>query len=691
MAMTAANAKSSKKHAGRIRAPRACQRCNQRKVQCDGARLGLPCSRCRVDNSSNCIFAPSRRGTYERKKAPSQPTQTSAAVTPPTLEMPSPSSVCTSDRDSATSDPYTVDQSVVEQDFGMPGFNNVCDGKRSLAVMFEDFLNQQRHPEGRVEKCGIIFLGESSPLTYALEELQRGKNPNLHDSSASLTHIDPPTKTNDAHPAHMTAPDIEYLKAKGAFEFPKASVLSSFVTAFIDKFLPLYSIVDKAEFQKLFEEQRLPWILVHAVCFVGATYCDQSAIHLSGFSGRWHARRLFYDKAKILFDLGYETNKIVLLQTVLMLTFWGPQMKSYWNPCSWIGFGVTIAVSLGIHRSISSAHMKATDRGLLRRLWWSLVARDTYCASLLGRPFRIDLGQSDTELLTLDDFSPEQQRQNDVAAIYQIQIAKLSLVQRQIVQVRFGPCNNSMTLERLRESLSQWQLELPPAVDWIKLGSQAHIFSTSLKIIYHHHIISIHLGKPDMSLDTLRQVSFQEITSNQIAESAAQVIASSALTLMTNTMIGSVPHEVFPGFFIAGIVFYRHLQQENNMLAQLGRAALDNCQMIMNEARERWDAAQWAMRIFEFLLSSSNKAEANAEAAAWKPSSESEMTPSMLDSLNAMADAETCNNMLSNNDMLHSIDLDSPQHQSMMQFSNDFMLLPNYFMTIPKDGMHMGF
>jgi hypothetical protein len=113
--------------------------------------------------------------------------------------------------------------------------------------------------------------------------------------------------------------------------------------------------------------------------------------------------------------------------------------------------------------------------------------------------------------------------------------------------------------------------------------------------------------------------------------------------------------------------------------------------MIMNEARERWDAAQWAMRIFEFLQSSPNKSEANAEAAAWKSSSESEKTPSMLDSFNAMADAGACNNMLSNNDMLHSIDLDSPQHQSMIQFSNDFMLLPNYFMTIPKDGMNIGF
>lgn len=59
----------TKKSLGRVRASKACQRCSQRKVQCDGAELGTPCTRCRVDASPQCVFPPSRRGTYARKRS----------------------------------------------------------------------------------------------------------------------------------------------------------------------------------------------------------------------------------------------------------------------------------------------------------------------------------------------------------------------------------------------------------------------------------------------------------------------------------------------------------------------------------------------------------------------------------------------------------------------------------------------
>ena len=261
----------------------------------------------------------------------------------------------------------------------------------SLACMFEDFLERYGYPreEMDLEKCGIILLGETSPLTFALQELRRDKRASMHDAGSHMSNLSQnntglAAPQRNAHPAHLGPSDITYLKSKGTFDFPRAEILSSFVGAFLERFYPLYSIVDKIEFERLYEQQKLPWILLHSVCFIGASYCDQSEIYKSGFKSRWHARRMFYDKAKILFDIGYETNKIILLQTVLMLSFWGPQMKSYWNPCSWIGFAVTIAESLGIHKSNASVGMKSNDKSLLRRLWWTLAVRDAYCACSSG-------------------------------------------------------------------------------------------------------------------------------------------------------------------------------------------------------------------------------------------------------------------------------------------------------------------
>ncbi|EON61051.1 hypothetical protein W97_00262 [Coniosporium apollinis CBS 100218] len=74
---------------------------------------------------------------------------------------------------------------------------------------------------------------------------------------------------------------------------------------------------------------------------------------------------------------------------------------------------------------------------------------------------------------------------------------------------------------------------------------------------------------------------------------------------MTKSVIFALPHELFSAFFLAGIILYRQARKFDPAAAEIGRASLDNCQIVLNEARESWDPGNWAMRIFEFLLSSS--------------------------------------------------------------------------------------
>ena len=585
------------------------------------------------------------------------------------------------------------------------------DRGHSLASMFEEFLNRQgAQHEGVFEKCGVVFLGQSSPFTFALEELQKGKRPDLHDTGFGFPFLpkkpeDPKAaECNEVHGSHMSVQDINYLCTKGAFTYPKPEVLKMLFDAFSTRFHPLYSIVNIKELAKTHQQQKLPWLLLHTVCLIGATFCDQNIVHCAGFKSRWHARRAFYNKAKVLFDLGYETNKIILLQAVLMLSFWGPQMKSYWNPCSWVGFAVTIAESLGIQRAASSAHLADTDhRGLLRRLWWTVVRRDAYCAALLGRPFRINMSQCDTPMLILEDFDDTTSYSaNHDRALFQIHSAKLSLVLRHIVQHRFGPTNASMTVQHLHNMLQQWQADLPAAVDWRKQARTTDIFSTSLKIIFYHHLIFIHLSKPlsetgDMPLSD----QLDGLTPPKVAETAARMISSTAFGLMMHSMVGKMPHEVFPGFFVAGIVFYRQLQQPQNLLASLGRSALDNCQLVMNEAKERWDASQWVLRIFEFLLLETQQAEANEseQEAAIILSEPDLLEPNACASqpshVQAVPQATGRNldhldmsNTTSNN-ILHSVDIESPQNHSLRL--NEFLVMPNYFVSTADEGFRLDF
>lgn len=461
--------------------------------------------------------------------------------------------------------------------------------------MFEEFLSwRDKKSEGRL---GLILLGEPSPLTFALEEFPQDSHPQLHDASGQICNsANLEVIQKDVHPSHLDEADVAYLKAKGVFTPPSERALDDLVAVYLARFHPLYSIVNKVELEKVHKEHKLPWVLLHAVCFIGATFCEPYKLHSAGFQSRSDARRHFYQKAKLLFDTSYETNKIILLQVAIMLSFRGPQMQSYWNPCSWIGFGVTFAISLGLHRSTASSNAPGGDTGLLRRLWWALVVRDTYCAVLLGRPFRIDLPHSDAEMLMPDDFVYESHDE----AFYQIQMARLAPIMRNITHCRAA--DRQLSPQVVHAELETWRADLEASLQRWPGGSPSVLWTTALDIIYNYYLLLLYIDNPDISRpQTLCHQPGPARPRQELVESTARAIASKAITLVTKARLSYLPHEAFPGFFVAGIVHYRQTQHNDPMVAQMARASLDNCRVILNEVKEFWEPGEWAMEIFDFL------------------------------------------------------------------------------------------
>jgi hypothetical protein len=229
--------------------------------------------------------------------------------------------------------------------------------------------------------------------------------------------------------------------------------------------------------------------------------------------------------------------------------------------------------------------------------------------------------------------------------------------------------------------MDMWQSELPPSLSWWRQqGPTTDIFSISLKIIFHLQLILIHLDKPGeaeaAAAHATTGLSNGFTSSFQIVESAAQMISSTAITIIANSMLGVMPHEIFSGFFVAGIVFYQGIKQPQDFLAGLPRSALDNCQMVISEASESWDPANWVMRIFDFLLSSSvNNTDTTAQMAWNKPTLDN--TSQGLDTRPVSGDDYVLN-MMPEDDILHSIDFDSPTYQGMASMPNEFFLMSKF-------------
>lgn len=239
-----ANANSQK---SRLRAAKACKRCSQRKVKFDAIKNGLPCSRCRMDNHDDCALILSRRGTYDRKGSlrqihhrrvedpslateshPAPPNseavennqsineQTHIAKTPIDIQDNSP------DLNSPLSmmSPQHVSRNPAAANTASGSEASDASNDLSLAAQFEDFLNWRSQNNGRPH--GLILLGEPSPLTFALEELSENSSPQLHNASEHIrdsSNLE--VLQQDIYPPHLDTADIAYLKAKGAFGFPR--------------------------------------------------------------------------------------------------------------------------------------------------------------------------------------------------------------------------------------------------------------------------------------------------------------------------------------------------------------------------------------------------------------------------------------------------------------------------------------
>ncbi|KAL3462051.1 fungal-specific transcription factor domain-containing protein [Aspergillus heterothallicus] len=655
----------------RFRAAKACKRCHQRRVKCDATDKGIPCSTCVQHKIEPCVLIESKRGTYQRQKQPkpsnhrstqpaqlTEPGESSPGLPPspalnqlpqqptPLLLSPGPVWAPASPRFNpsahATEEPINPPGAGTAQNEDSQGNPHDHQGQQARAdlsspddslyeppsssyreitwsAMFEHFLKTHRRSDAEViDKCSINYLGESFPLSMVLDGLHHGGQVKVHHPGPLMpkSKAQSGLETND-HPDNIPPEDnfppedIIYLKAKGGFEYPAPETLVAFTDTFLNRVYPLYPIVHRQEFIHQVETRRLPWILLQSFCFAAATFCPLSVLHRAGFDSRKTARLVYHNRAKALFDTGYEANKIVNLQSVILLSLWAGGPNSHWNFFTWISQGVTLAEALGIHRSMTATNIISQDRSLLRRLWWALVVRDTSCGTLVGRPFRINLLRSDVEPLTLDDFvadmgSPEFATHPLQATygLYHVHMCRLTLILRDIVSRRFDPGQRreTPTCDDFTRALKEWRYQLPSELNWNEGLGEFKLFPSCLSLMYHHHLILTNLSQTKVNWHP-RGLS-SGATAASVDCSAQKILATASLISRKSAQL-LMPHEAYPALFLAQVAFYIQMKSPQKAITMLGRSAIAHCQTIWCNIADAWDSASWVMQMFDNLLASS--------------------------------------------------------------------------------------
>jgi hypothetical protein len=116
-------------------------------------------------------------------------------------------------------------------------------------------------------------------------------------------------------------------------------------------------------------------------------------------------KEIYVQRAKLLFDLGQETDKIVLVQSALLLSFWFADTEDVKQSWYWTSIALGLAQTLGLHRSFETTQSSfpLQQRSLWRNLWRGCMVRDVWLAFGMGRPLRIVAAECDFGVMQAED------------------------------------------------------------------------------------------------------------------------------------------------------------------------------------------------------------------------------------------------------------------------------------------------
>jgi hypothetical protein len=169
-----------------------------------------------------------------------------------------------------------------------------------------------------------------------------------------------------------------------------------------------------------------------------------------------------------LYDLDHGTDKLILIQSVILMGFWYTDPQDHTGAWYWIGIAITLSQALGLHRCPQAINRNQrfsdTQRPLIRRIWWSCVVRDRWLSLAKGRPMRIHHDDCDIPLPRPEDLLsdlgaiPNQARtkfipaESEVLAKMWISLVKISASLGKILRIHYRVNGSKPTVEDITAS-----------------------------------------------------------------------------------------------------------------------------------------------------------------------------------------------------------------------------------------------
>lgn len=207
--------------------------------------------------------------------------------------------------------------------------------------------------------AGTLFFGESNFLTLVPGDEAAaaggvGSTPGGQKPRLTFPIPGSPGSQSQAEGAGISAGTMRYLRDEGALTLPDLQTCLPALQAYFTWFHPSFPILDRAEITRRLAAMDISRFLLQCVLFIGATYCDDDTILAMGFRDRSEAKRLLYQRARLLFHADWEKDEIILIQSIFLMSFWRGGPADVRDVRYWLGVVITLSESHGLHRSYAS-------------------------------------------------------------------------------------------------------------------------------------------------------------------------------------------------------------------------------------------------------------------------------------------------------------------------------------------------
>ncbi|KAJ5542707.1 hypothetical protein N7461_008710, partial [Penicillium sp. DV-2018c] len=247
------------------------------------------------------------------------------------------------------------------------------------------------NPNPTETNVGPAIANNGEP--FIKEESYRGRSEYVGGSVPfDENMVKPGRETTYTNPKESVA-DLQMLRDQGVFELPPLPVQNELIASFNTHCAPWTPVVDP---KWLDESAPRSMLLLQAIFLAGSRV---SKAHLD-----YGSSEVFYRRAKLLFFFGGCDNPLISIVAACLLHWYnpvGPEDVSTDTSGFWIRTAGAMAFQIGLHKEPSP---QTRDRGLRRRLWWSLVVRDNIISVGVGRPRTINLRDSNVLPPSMSDF-----------------------------------------------------------------------------------------------------------------------------------------------------------------------------------------------------------------------------------------------------------------------------------------------